>query len=322
MSWYCPRCHGALRIHGGRLACAGCGRSYPLRDGLPVFCRPQPSPALLEELERATRRRAFEDAASRCCRRHDLARRSASPGLGAFLPVRGAARVLEWGEGVGDEALALSSQASEIACLVPDLATGLVLSRRLAAERVSNVSVAIGDCQLLPISDGFFQAVMIGAGFASRWRPGQLRTVAAELARVIEPGGCALLGLSRPWSGLAARWSPAAETLDCAARRRRAGAAFGLEALSGCMQACGFSAPELLAPLPHARLPRYVVCLDEPAGLRYLLGLMHRDRPRDAALASLAPALLTPRRLAALAPDLLCLFTRLAGIGQASRRQP
>jgi len=33
----CPACHRGLRLDGSRLACAGCGRAYPIVDGIPVL---------------------------------------------------------------------------------------------------------------------------------------------------------------------------------------------------------------------------------------------------------------------------------------------
>jgi len=33
----CPVCLGELRLEAGRLACAGCGRVYPIVDGIPVL---------------------------------------------------------------------------------------------------------------------------------------------------------------------------------------------------------------------------------------------------------------------------------------------
>jgi uncharacterized protein YbaR (Trm112 family) len=33
----CPVCLGKLRLDGPQIVCAGCGRSYPVVDGIPVL---------------------------------------------------------------------------------------------------------------------------------------------------------------------------------------------------------------------------------------------------------------------------------------------
>jgi uncharacterized protein len=33
----CPACHGEMRLGDSHLICAGCGREYPIVDGIPVL---------------------------------------------------------------------------------------------------------------------------------------------------------------------------------------------------------------------------------------------------------------------------------------------
>ncbi|MCX7598046.1 MAG: Trm112 family protein [Armatimonadetes bacterium] len=33
----CPACHADVRQEGDRIVCDGCGRRYPIRDGLPIM---------------------------------------------------------------------------------------------------------------------------------------------------------------------------------------------------------------------------------------------------------------------------------------------
>jgi len=33
----CPACHSRLTLSGATVDCAGCGRRYPLADGIPVL---------------------------------------------------------------------------------------------------------------------------------------------------------------------------------------------------------------------------------------------------------------------------------------------
>lgn len=41
----CPTCHGDLRLDEVRLQCAGCGRIYPVVDGIPVLIPSSPARA-------------------------------------------------------------------------------------------------------------------------------------------------------------------------------------------------------------------------------------------------------------------------------------
>jgi hypothetical protein len=40
----CPVCRGELRLDALRLVCAGCGRGYPVIDGIPVLIAERAEP--------------------------------------------------------------------------------------------------------------------------------------------------------------------------------------------------------------------------------------------------------------------------------------
>jgi uncharacterized protein YbaR (Trm112 family) len=42
----CPACRADVRLEGDRIVCSGCGRRYPVRDGIPIM--------LVEEAEAAS----------------------------------------------------------------------------------------------------------------------------------------------------------------------------------------------------------------------------------------------------------------------------
>ena len=33
----CPACHESVRVEGEKIVCTGCGRRYPIRDGIPIM---------------------------------------------------------------------------------------------------------------------------------------------------------------------------------------------------------------------------------------------------------------------------------------------
>jgi uncharacterized protein YbaR (Trm112 family) len=33
----CPACHEAVRVEDDKIVCLGCGRRYPIRDGIPIM---------------------------------------------------------------------------------------------------------------------------------------------------------------------------------------------------------------------------------------------------------------------------------------------
>ena len=49
----CPACRSAVRLESERLVCGGCGRRYPMRDGIPVL--------LVEEAEASSQPQCAEN---------------------------------------------------------------------------------------------------------------------------------------------------------------------------------------------------------------------------------------------------------------------
>lgn len=41
----CPACRAELREEGDRIVCTGCGRRYPVRDGIPILLVDEAEPA-------------------------------------------------------------------------------------------------------------------------------------------------------------------------------------------------------------------------------------------------------------------------------------
>ena len=47
----CPACFGDLHLDGSRLLCNGCGRVYPIVDGIPVLIVEQTDPVQAQDRE-------------------------------------------------------------------------------------------------------------------------------------------------------------------------------------------------------------------------------------------------------------------------------
>ncbi len=48
----CPACKTKVTLEEGMLACAGCGRKYPIRDGIPVMLIEEGDKALAKPPDR------------------------------------------------------------------------------------------------------------------------------------------------------------------------------------------------------------------------------------------------------------------------------
>jgi SAM-dependent methyltransferase len=100
--------------------------------------------------------------------------------------------VLDLGCGSGEDAPALAAMG--LRCVGLDVSAGLAaLTRRFQALAGSCV---LGDMRRLPFAEAVFDAVWAGGSLHHVTRP-ELRGVAAELARVLNPGGALFLSVER-----------------------------------------------------------------------------------------------------------------------------
>jgi SAM-dependent methyltransferase len=190
-------------------------------------------------------------------------------------------RILEIGPGFGDDTVELARTGS-VACLVRHAAAAAALRHRLAVAGAGEVSVALIDrLDRLPLADASVGGVALETAAAAAFGlgPSGLDRLAAELARVVVPGGVVYVGVRSPLD----RWlAPLRSALQAKTRARSLGALIksdpsaserGLRpgAWIRAMRGHGFDAPLDYAPLPDDRDPQVIIPVDEPAVVSYFL---------------------------------------------------
>jgi ubiquinone/menaquinone biosynthesis C-methylase UbiE len=180
--WRCVACGGGLGESGGGLACEGCGRRYPIRDGVLV---------VKEELEANNRvvrdfydgplwpKFRFWEWLTFVCNGGE--RRARNKVL-RHLPQQAGLRLLDVaiGDGVYLDWLPRDWRVVGIDISPAQLAA----CRRRAGDR--ELPLALGEAEQLPFRDHRFDAVLSIGGFNYFNDPeGALR----EMARVVRPGG-------------------------------------------------------------------------------------------------------------------------------------
>lgn len=111
--------------------------------------------------------------------------------------------ILDIATGTGDLAIRLARELDPIAVTGVDLSEGMVEIGRAKVEKeglADVVTLGIGDCLLLPFTDGSFDAVTCAYGVRNF---ADLLAGYREMHRVLRPGGTAvILELSTPTSGI------------------------------------------------------------------------------------------------------------------------
>jgi ubiquinone/menaquinone biosynthesis C-methylase UbiE/uncharacterized protein YbaR (Trm112 family) len=205
----CPACGGGLGFHGslsadhlerGRLLCDGCGRPWPVRDGLPelvdeaevrgldrimrfVYDRIAPvhDPAtyVLLPLLQGSSEAATRDGHMRRLRLWELAAENGRPPA-----------ILEIGVGSGGNLPWVERdlpRGLEVEIWGVDLSRQMIeyCRRRLARGNGRAVRLALADGHALPFPDGTFDRVYNVGGMGTYRDP---RRALAEMARVARPG--------------------------------------------------------------------------------------------------------------------------------------
>jgi hypothetical protein len=206
---------------------------------------------------------------------------------------------------------------------VHDATAARVVRRNLDEAGVANATViVVTDALRLPLADGsagaacFEDAAASALGISARG----FDRFAAELARVVRPGGTVFLGLAnraqrrlgveRLRASLQAKQNP--ESLNRQLKREGAppGPLPGLHSVVRAMRRHGFGAPRIYAPLPDERRTQVVIPTDEPGVARYFLNrLLRRDSRRMRAAVAGARVLSGAGLLRAAVPYWFLYFT-------------
>jgi SAM-dependent methyltransferase len=205
----CPACRGGLRFEGGlvdgrigdgRLACAGCGRGWAVRDGLPdlvddagvrgldrvarivydwIAPLHDPATRFLLPLLQGASEGSTRDGSMRRMRLGDLAADGGRP-----------PRVLEVGVGSGGNLPWVERdlpRGLDVELWGVDLSPGMLAHcrRRLARPGSRPMRLALADGHALPFPDASFDRVYNVGGIGTYHDPGR---ALAEMARVARPG--------------------------------------------------------------------------------------------------------------------------------------
>lgn len=287
--WTCPDDRVPLEPRDGDLACPQCGLSFPCADDVPLFGSGNgfgSSNPVFEELWELMHTHSADEAAQLYCEAHDCHRRASAADWKFLLPIPEGGRVLEIGAGFADDTLVLSGRSAATFSLVPDARNAVIVRKRLREAHVENVHVAVvKQLAAIPLPSGSVDAIALedvaarGFGLTNETLP----AAAAEMARVLAPGGAVLVGVRNAYRTLpgARALFPAEkrESLNRLVKRAAAGATGRLSRarIVSCMQQQGFSAAEVFAPIPGEQSAEALVPLNHPEVLRFCLNRFLRQ---------------------------------------------
>jgi len=301
MEWNCPDDHERLTVQTSSLTCPGCGREYPIVDGIPVFTRDgrgnngaQQTSPVLNELWESMQAKTASQAAAEMCGKHGCTRSMYNADWKFFLPAATEGTTLELGAGFGEDSVDLGGPAGTSILVVPNVLNARIVSKHLGERSDRDWPVAVlTDLTRLPLADGSVQSVSLedvaAAGFGLS--DAGLRAVANEWRRVLAPNGVVFIGVSNGLHRLPGlkrlrtvlRARPRAESLNRLVKRsvvRRAGRGLSPWRTIRTMAQLGFGAPVVYAPLPDENDIQVVIPVADKCVVRYFLNNLVRKNSR------------------------------------------
>jgi len=281
---------------------------------------------LTETLLAMSQHHSIESAIETVCEQQGLARTKTSSEWKYLFPAPWGSRVLELGAGIGDDSLALSSEGFHLVAAVPSSSNAELLTLRFREQSISSAEVAIlNHVTELPWHDASFGGITLedaaAAGFNLCHKT--FPEFANECHRLLLPDGCVCVGIGNPMhaSGplhiLKARQQAARHPESLNRMIKREGAsrprALRLGRVTRAMQAAGFAAPQLFAPMPDEKQTKAVLPLDSPEALHYYFDhLMRSDTMVIRTATRLMKTLIRIGLIQMIVPYYIALFRRQA----------
>ena len=200
----CPACRNGLSWHETHVDCNGCGRSYPVDDGIPVF--------VLEGEQDETKRRQVEWFDHEAAADFEIVRPRGTPPLYSWfydekfrrsmaalrsLPAGSTALTVCGGSGMDAEFLARAG----FRVVTSDISLGAVRRARERAERHGfDLAVVVADVERLPFADRSVDLVYVHDGLHHLERPlnglREMARVAGAAVSVTEPARAAVTAVA------------------------------------------------------------------------------------------------------------------------------
>jgi SAM-dependent methyltransferase len=292
----CPTCGSPLEESAGKLACAECGKTWPVVDGVPHFVdrfpywgeMPQEKMQAVNDRAAAGSWRAalLESGDAEVQKAAEMILNLDRANWHWLANVPRDSRVLDLGAGTGTNAHALGLQYREVVAVEPVLERIQFMRERFAQEGLRNVKPVRSSLWTLPFAKESFDLVAMNGvlEWVAVGQPGDpaelQKKAAANVYRLLRPGGCFYLGIENrlaygsffgwpdPHCGLPLVTILPRPLAHWYARRRGHSDGYRNYLYSGggyrrLLESVGFKRIEIYVALPSYNHPRFLIPLDD-----------------------------------------------------------
>ena len=190
----CPVSGDELELVGDELTCR-CGRTFPVRDGIPQLVFPDellPSDAEFQQKYDAGAE-SYDFGLDWLWKVFDVDETTVRREMVDLLDPKPGDRILEVGAGTGrDSGLILERIGADGALVAQDLSLGMLrVARQKLAHADGRIDFVVSNAAYLPFADGAFDSAY---HFGALNTFGDIRRALAEITRVVRPGGRVVIG--------------------------------------------------------------------------------------------------------------------------------